>query len=50
MSTARSRWGRHLLSGIGLPCPAPRGSHRLTGRRVPGLWLAGGQRPHRPGH
>ncbi|MFG2121848.1 FAD-dependent monooxygenase [Streptomyces sp. NPDC048710] len=36
--------GERLLSGIGISYPAPRGSHRLTGRRVPDLRLAGGQR------
>ncbi|KJY23622.1 MULTISPECIES: FAD-dependent monooxygenase [unclassified Streptomyces] len=36
--------GERLLSGIGISYPAPRGSHPLTGRRVPDLRLAGGRR------
>lgn len=36
--------GERLLSGVGVSYPAPRGSHRLTGRRAPDLRLAGGQR------
>ncbi|MCF1511789.1 FAD-dependent monooxygenase [Streptomyces glomeratus] len=36
--------GERLLSGIGIAYPAPRGSHRLTGHRVPDLRLAGGRR------
>ncbi|MGW4593951.1 FAD-dependent monooxygenase [Streptomyces sp. NPDC004457] len=36
--------GERLLSGIGIAYPAPRGSHPLTGRRVPDLRLAGGRR------
>lgn len=36
--------GERLLSGIGISYPAPRGSHPLTGRRVPDLRLADGQR------
>ncbi|MFE7931215.1 FAD-dependent oxidoreductase [Streptomyces sp. NPDC057456] len=36
--------GERLLSGIGIAYPAPRGSHRLTGRRAPDLRLSGGRR------
>ncbi|UFR05228.1 FAD-dependent monooxygenase [Streptomyces sp. Go40/10] len=36
--------GESRLSGIGVSYPAPRGSHRLTGQRVPDLRLAGGRR------
>lgn len=36
--------GERLLSGIGVAYPAPRGAHPLTGRRVPDLRLADGQR------
>lgn len=39
--TARAE---RLLSGIGIAYPAPRTSHRLTGRRAPDLRLAGDKR------
>ncbi|MCJ1680061.1 FAD-dependent monooxygenase [Streptomyces sp. APSN-46.1] len=42
--SSHTAWGERLLSGIGISYPAPRGSHRLTGRRVPDLRLADGQR------
>ncbi|SES00761.1 FAD-dependent monooxygenase [Streptomyces qinglanensis] len=34
------------ITGIGYRYPAPRGSHRLTGRRVPDVRLADGSRLH----
>ncbi|WP_077801127.1 FAD-dependent monooxygenase [Streptomyces sp. JHA26] len=40
---ARRRAVGHL-TGVGLRYPAPRGSHRLTGTRVPDVALAGGGR------
>ncbi|MFJ3644512.1 FAD-dependent oxidoreductase [Streptomyces murinus] len=36
--------GERLLSGVGIAYPAPRGSHRLAGRRAPDLRLSGGRR------
>ncbi|MFE7334975.1 FAD-dependent oxidoreductase [Streptomyces griseus] len=36
--------GERLLSGVGIAYPAPRGGHRLTGRRAPDLRLSGGRR------
>jgi 2-polyprenyl-6-methoxyphenol hydroxylase-like FAD-dependent oxidoreductase len=33
-----------MLTGIGFAYPAPRGAHRLTGKRAPDLPLAGGTR------
>ncbi|MFD3515414.1 FAD-dependent oxidoreductase [Streptomyces sp. NPDC058657] len=42
--STRTVLGERLLSGIGVSYPAPRGSHPLTGRRVPDLRLASGQR------
>ncbi|WP_399885055.1 FAD-dependent monooxygenase [Streptomyces sp. BBFR51] len=40
---ARRRATGHI-TGVGLRYPAPRGSHRLTGTRVPDVALAGGSR------
>ncbi|RSN52053.1 FAD-dependent monooxygenase [Actinomadura sp. WAC 06369] len=34
------------VSGIGIAYPAPRGAHRLTGRRAPDVRLSGGGRLH----
>ena len=42
---ARSRFAGQV-SGIGYAYRAPRGSHPLTGRRVPDVRLAGGGRLH----
>jgi 2-polyprenyl-6-methoxyphenol hydroxylase-like FAD-dependent oxidoreductase len=43
LGPARRRATGHI-TGVGLRYPAPRGSHRLTGTRVPDAALAGGRR------